>query len=1332
MNRSCLCCLVLAVDALVVALPRSAICQEQPPAASRLFARDNLVAWCIVPFDARRRGPEERATMLKRLGFSKFAYDYRAEHIPTFDAEIEALKKQGIELTAWWFPQTLNAEAKQILAVLERHKIKTQLWITGGGGPAANDDERRQRIAAEAARIRPIAEAADKIGCTVALYNHGGWFGEPENQLAVLEELKLPNVGLVYNLHHGHAHVGRLAEVLPKMLPHLVCLNLNGMDADGEATGRKILPLGQGELDLALLKTIVASGYRGPIGILGHTQDDAEARLQDNLDGLAWLVPQLDGKPAGQRPTPRTPVPARPKPAAGAHGAHHAAAPAAAIAADYDPQAAGELIAAALQHGDARRGMAVFRAARFACQSCHQVGPHGGSVGPALSDAGKRLKPEEIAEAVLWPRRTVKPEFVAWKLLLADGRTIQGYKRSESPDSIELFDPAAQRTDSIAKRDIEQQLEAGTLMPDGLAAAMSPAQRRDLVRLLIDLGRTPGLEQEVGPAETPAAFSYDRQPLDTGAWKLWQHPVNRDRLYDFYLKEALFFRSQRGGPHLLPAFPGMDGGKLGHWGNQNEETWKDARWNQTNLGSLLCGVFRAPGVEVPKGVCVRLGERGEMACCFNPQTLEYEAVWKGGFLKFSEIRHGFLDGLRPAGEMLPPPDVVRPGKPFFYRGFYRLGSRIAFAYRLGDEEWLDAPWVKDGQFERVVGRANEHPLRAALKGGPPQWPQELPTKGELGSAQTYAVDTIQPPFENPWKALLFFSGHDFLPDGTAFLATMTGDVWRVSGLDADLQNVRWRRFASGLHQPLGLVVAEGQIYVLGRDQITRLVDLNGDGEADFYECVSNRMDTSPAGHDFICGLARDREGRFITASGKQGLIRISTDRQQVETLATGFRNPDGLGLLPDGCVTVPCSEGEWTPASMICLVKPVEWASGRPPHFGYQGPQDGQPPALPMVYLPRGLDNSSGGQAVAADERFGPLAGQIIHFSSGQGCQFLILRDEVAGQPQGAVVPLAGEFRSGAHRGRVNPADGQLYVSGMAGWGTYTPDDGCFHRVRYTGGRGQFPKSLHIHENGVLLSFTEPIDRAALADAGKQFAQVWNYRYSSGYGSPELAPSHPGVVGHERLEIAGVHPIDERTLFVELPDLQPVNQLHLVLQVDSGRPQELFVTVHKLDKPFAQIPGYAPSEKLIAAHPQSVDLALLGKTIPNPWGKRGRAVPTATLKVAAGKNLTYSTRLLRAKAGERVQLTFTNPDVVPHNWVLVKPGTLAAVGDLANKLVADPEAVLRQYVPQTADVIAYTDIVPPQQSHEIWFDAPREKGRYPYLCTFPGHWMVMNGELVVE
>src|SRR3954470_8419348 len=135
---------------------------------SGIFARSNLVAWGIVPFDARKRGPEERAQMLDRLGIHRLAYDWRAEHIPTFDAEIAACRRHHIEITAWWFPTTLDKDAQAILAALERNKVHTQLWVMGGGGEVKSADEQKQRVSAEAKRIRVIAEAAAKIGCTVA------------------------------------------------------------------------------------------------------------------------------------------------------------------------------------------------------------------------------------------------------------------------------------------------------------------------------------------------------------------------------------------------------------------------------------------------------------------------------------------------------------------------------------------------------------------------------------------------------------------------------------------------------------------------------------------------------------------------------------------------------------------------------------------------------------------------------------------------------------------------------------------------------------------------------------------------------------------------------------------------------------------------------------------------------------------------------------------------------------------------------------------------------------------------------------------------------------
>src|SRR5271169_5356452 len=118
--------------AVLCALSLAASAQSSPD----LFAKDNLMAWCIVPFDGVKRGPEDRAAMLEKLGFKHFAYDYRTEHIPTWDDELDA----------WWFPTQLNDEAKKTLELFQRHKVQPQLWVTGGGNPTKSPEEQAQRI----------------------------------------------------------------------------------------------------------------------------------------------------------------------------------------------------------------------------------------------------------------------------------------------------------------------------------------------------------------------------------------------------------------------------------------------------------------------------------------------------------------------------------------------------------------------------------------------------------------------------------------------------------------------------------------------------------------------------------------------------------------------------------------------------------------------------------------------------------------------------------------------------------------------------------------------------------------------------------------------------------------------------------------------------------------------------------------------------------------------------------------------------------------------------------------------------------------------------------
>jgi len=889
-------------------------------------------------------------------------------------------------------------------------------------------------------------------------------------------------------------------------------------------------------------------------------------------------------------------------------------------------------------------------------------------------------------------------------------------------------------------------------MPAGLTVAMNRQQQLDLIRFLSNLGRdgqalSSELQHVIAHSQMhgPVQFEFTKTPIQPQLWPNSKHHVNRDRVYDFYTKQAEHFRQQHHVPMLLSAAPGMDGGQQGHWGNQSEVDWASDRWNDTKLGTVQAGVFHATGRTVPRGVCVRLGDNQELSACFNPDTLTFDAVWSDGFVSFSSVRHGFLGGLLQQGTLHPRPAQITPEEPFKYHGFYRSGTRVVFAYRIGDVEYLDAPWASDGKFVREVAPLHEHSLRSVVDGGIAQWPQVLETSIQPGDGRPFAIDTIELPTENPWNALLFCGDHDFLPDGSALVCTMQGDVWHVSGLESgtNLPGVaRWKRFASGLHHALGLVVSGDGIYVQGRDQITRLKDVNGDGEADFYECFSNAFETSSSGHDFICGLQRDQQGYFYTASSNQGLVRISPDGEDATVLATGFRNPDGLGIGLDGSVTVSSSEGSWTPASMVCLVPAQESElASPPPHFGYGGPQNNQPPALPLVYLPRTIDNSSGGQTIVPLETWGPMQGQRLHFSFGMGTWFTVLQDEVNGQTQGAVLPMAGDFLSGVHRGRFSSTDKHLYVSGQQGWGSYTSHDGCFQRIRYNGDAFQIATGFHIHENGIKITFAQPVDPTMVTNITNHFAQCWNYRYSGAYGSPEYSPSHPGVQGHDPLRIASVHVLeDPRCVFVEVPDLQPCNQLHLRLHVNAadeyavcnpaGSGHDFYITVHELDAAFENFPGYSPVAKTIAAHPLLTDMATNAVRVVNPWLKQKANARAIELKTA--ENLSYATREITVGKGESIAFTLANPDVVPHNWVLVRSGSLRRVGELANQLIANPEAFARHYIPESDDVLCYTDIVGPGQNQTIFFTAPTEPGRYPFLCTFPGHWMVMNGELIVE
>ncbi len=397
--------LFVFASALAGILSFDIVAEDSKP-TSPLWHRDNLVAWCIVPFDSEKRSPEQRVVMLKELGIKRFAYDHRPEHLATFETEIKLLIENNIELTAVWFPTRMNEQAAFILETLKKHRQTPQLWVMGSGELNMTAEQTERFITSEIDRIRPIADAAREIDCKVALYNHGGWFGEPENQLKLIERLAMPNIGIVYNLHHAHSQIDRLPEVLAKIQPHLLALNINGTRTEGDRFGHKILPIGEGDRDLEILRQIEASGYRGLIGILNHTDEDAKKRLQDNLDGLNWCLQRNSGNSDSPKPQWRS-----------YRGA-----------AVFHPALAKQLVAQAEKEGNAGEGLRLFASAKTGCVTCHAVGEFGGKIGPDLSSIGGKRAADHIVTSLLWPNREIEPAFQTHQLLLDDGRVLTGFR----------------------------------------------------------------------------------------------------------------------------------------------------------------------------------------------------------------------------------------------------------------------------------------------------------------------------------------------------------------------------------------------------------------------------------------------------------------------------------------------------------------------------------------------------------------------------------------------------------------------------------------------------------------------------------------------------------------------------------------------------------------------------------------------------------------------------------------------------------------------------------------------------------------------------------------
>jgi hypothetical protein len=481
------------------------------------------------------------------------------------------------------------------------------------------------------------------------------------------------------------------------------------------------------------------------------------------------------------------------------------------------------------------------------------------------------------------------------------------------------------------------------------------------------------------------------------------------------------------------------------------------------------------------------------------------------------------------------------------------------------------------------GVAKPENLTSLTKGGPAHWTASVKTAlkaGTPGENDPYVVDTVELPFANPYKSWIRPGGFDFFADGRIAISTWSGDVWIASGITKDFSGeATWKRHASGLFHALGLRIVNDEVFVLGRDQITRLHDLNGDGEADFHECFNNDVQVTPGFHEFTFDLQTDSKGNFYFAKGgpvnpggrgwgplsdHNGCIfKVSPDGKKFEVFATGVRAPNGLGVGPGDVVTTGDNEGTWVPMCYVHIVKPGDFISVVDLAHRPTPPTE---PGKHICYLPKDVDNSGGGQVWTTGDRWGLPAGRLLHLSYGTCGLYGVLTEKAGDVVQGGVFRFPLKFESGTMRARFSPLDGQLWICGLKGWQSSAAREGCLQRVRYTGKKIYFPETLTVRTHGIEIGFTNPLDATTAGDAANYAVKHWNYHWTSKYGSDSFKPSDD-TKGREDLAVKSVKlSADRKKVFLEIEGIRPVSQMEIRMNVksESGTavPERILSTIH--------------------------------------------------------------------------------------------------------------------------------------------------------------------------
>jgi len=615
-------------------------------------------------------------------------------------------------------------------------------------------------------------------------------------------------------------------------------------------------------------------------------------------------------------------------------------------------------------------------------------------------------------------------------------------------------------------------------------------------------------------------------------------------------------------------------------------------------------------------------------------------------------------------------------------------------------------------------------------------------------------------------------GLQALPDGRLAASTRRGEVWLIGNpyLKGD-GRPSFQRFASGLHEPLGLLHRGKDFLISQRGEVTRLEDTDNDGVADVYDSFA-KWPLSGNYHQYSYGPVKLPNGEMIVtlnldwigkgasqSKWRGWMLKLGEDGK-LTPYATGLRSPSAFGSYK-GDIFYTENQGDWVGSGRMTQLDKgdfagnpagLRWSSepGSPVKLKAEDiPDTGEPlydaakrtPGLkaPAVWFPHTLVgiSTSGFVEDLTNGAFGPFAGQMFVGDQGHSIITRVDLEKVNGVWQGTVFPFREGFMSGILRLEWG-LDGSVFVGQTSrGWSATGKQEFGIQRLVWTGKMPFEMKTVRSMPDGFEITFTSPVDKKTAADQNSYKLNSFTYKYHHTYGSPIVNTSEvplKGIIVSEdgfkvrlvvdpsTLKKGYIHELKAEGLrSTESNSLLHATGYYTLNEIATGSAANSSQFTTSV-KPAMDHSAHTATPTEVASTSSSAKRVV---TMPESWNNK----PDQVIIIGTVPGLKFDISEIEVKAGSKIKLVFNNNDDMLHNLVITKPGTVNAVGEAGLNLGLKGSDM--NYVPKTNDVLFHSNIVEPEKSESIYFIAPKQAGTYSYVCTFPGHYTLMQGKLKV-